>query len=123
MATDLKPEMMFNEAPASWNVKYITEKGFPCMLTLRGDSGKDLLEKAGTALTYLKEHNFLPDTGYRKNGSGNGGNNGNGETEICPIHNCEMKLRQKDGSTFYSHKAADGAWCYGKVRASGGSNV
>ena len=123
MATDMKPEMTFNEAPASWNVKYITEEGFPCMLTLRGDSGKDLLEKAGTAVTYLKVHNFLPDPGYRKNGNGNGGNNGNGngDNKICPVHGCEMKRREKDGSVFHSHKTENG-WCYGKQK-NGGSHV
>jgi hypothetical protein len=37
----------FPEAPASWNTKYITPEGFECQITLRGDSGTELLEKAG----------------------------------------------------------------------------
>jgi len=120
--TNPKPDVLFTESPASWNVKYITEEGFPCMLTLRSDSGRDLLEKAGSALTYLKEHNFLPDPGFRKNGNGNGGNNGNSDTKTCPVHNCEMKRREKDGSVFYSHKAENGSWCYGKPKNNGGSH-
>lgn len=31
----------------------------------------------------------------------------------CFIHNCEMKMHEKDGSTWYSHKDGD-AWCKGK---------
>ena len=124
MATDLKPDVLFTESPASWNTRYVTPEGYACQITLRGENGKDLLEKAGIALVYLADHGFLPDPVYRKNGTGNAGNNGNGNSDgkICPIHNCEMKRREKDGSTFYSHKAENGAWCYGKVRANGGSH-
>lgn len=31
----------------------------------------------------------------------------------CPIHECEMKRREKDGQVWYSHKTKDG-WCNGK---------
>ena len=113
MATDLKPESSFLEAPASWNTRYITPVGFVCQITLRGETGKDLLEKAGLALAYLAEHQYLPDTSCRKNGNSDG--------KICPIHQCEMKHREKDGKTWYSHKTDDG-WCYGKVRKNGGSH-
>lgn len=123
MVTEInpKPDVLFTESPASWNVRYITEEGFPCMLTLRAESGRDLLEKAGSALTYLKEHNYLPDTGYRKNGNGGNTGSGIGDAKICPIHNSEMKRREKDGNVFYSHKTENG-WCYGKVRKNGGNH-
>lgn len=114
MATDLKPETTFLEAPASWNTRYITPAGFTCQITLRGENGKDLVEKAGLALAYLAEHQYLPDTSFRKNG--------NGEGKQCPIHNCEMKRREKDGKTWYSYKAEDGSWCYGRKPREAGSH-
>jgi hypothetical protein len=114
MATDLITDISFLEAPASWNTKYITPAGFICQITLRGENGKDLLEKAGIALTYLIEHQYLPDNGFHKNGNGDG--------KLCPIHQCEMKKREKDGKTWYSHKTEDGSWCYGRKAKKEGSH-
>ncbi len=113
MATDLKPESSFLEAPASWNTRYITPAGFVCQITLRGENGKDLLERAAVALAYLTEHQYLPDIGFRKNG--------NGDSKQCEIHHAEMKKRQRDGKIWYSHKTDDG-WCYGKPCKNGGSH-
>ena len=114
MALNLKPENTFLEAPASWSTRYQTPAGFVCQITLRGENGKDLLEKAGVALTYLADHQYLPNTSFRKNGSGEG--------KLCPIHQCDMKHREKDGKTWFSHKAEDGSWCYGKQPKNGGSH-
>lgn len=50
--TFVKPESDFTEAPASWNTRYVTPEGYVCQITLRGDSGKDLLEKADIALNF-----------------------------------------------------------------------
>lgn len=36
-----------------------------------------------------------------------------GPSAFCSIHHVPMKLRQKDGETWYSHKAPDGQWCKG----------
>ena len=60
MVTEVNPkhDVLFTESPASWNVRYITEDGFPCQLTLRAESGRDLLEKAGVALTYSSINNL-----------------------------------------------------------------
>ena len=33
---------------------------------------------------------------------------------ICPEHGVEMKKREKDGETWWSHKQADGSYCKGK---------
>jgi hypothetical protein len=49
----------FNEAPASWNVRYVVD-GFECMLTLRANGGDELMPKTKTALAWLKEHGALP---------------------------------------------------------------
>ena len=101
-----KPEAIFPEAPASWNTRYITPEGFACQLTLRGETGRDLLEKAGSALAYLLEHNYRPDQKPTQTGSG--------EHKQCPIHPCEMKRYEKDGRAWFSHKLPDGGWCRGR---------
>ena len=48
--TSIKSSSVVTEAPASWNTRYITPDGFVCQITLRGENGKDLLEKANAAL-------------------------------------------------------------------------
>ena len=62
-----KGTSVVTEAPASWNTKYQTPDGFVCQLTLCGESGKDLLEKANAGLTWLKDNGYLPceNNGYR----------------------------------------------------------
>ena len=116
----------FPEAPASWNTKYIDPNGFECQITLRGESGSELLEKAANAIRYLIENGCTPYVYYR-NGTRqvesktdevkkaetptNGSNEDN--PAWCPIHQCEMKRWDKDGHVWYSHKA-DGEWCRGK---------
>lgn len=123
------------EAAASWNTKYVTPDGFVCQLTLRGETGKDLLDKANAALAWLKDNGYLPcenngfrprNNGYKPsnnaqaNNNSNGGNNANNAsnndaTNICPIHQCEMKRWEKDGRIWFSHKV-DGGWCTGKSK-------
>jgi hypothetical protein len=121
-------ELPFSEAPASWNTRYIDPSGFECQITLRGETGKELLEKAHSAIVFLLETGCTPFV-YRpskpveapKNGNGesnsNSNGNGNGHKEDdpawCPIHQCEMKRWDKDGRVWYSHKV-DGKWCSGK---------
>jgi hypothetical protein len=114
----------FPEAPASWNTKYVDPNGFECQITLRGETGSDLLEKATNAINYLLKNGCTPYVYYR---------NGSRQTESkveeskkddvkndvkdnpawCPIHQCEMKRWDKNGRVWYSHKA-DGEWCSGK---------
>lgn len=130
--SSLKNSSFVTEAPASWNTKYVTPDGFVCQLTLRGETGKDLLEKANAALTWLKENGFLPceNNGFRlcNNGSksddniqpianshSNNGNNNVHAANWCPIHQCEMKRWEKDGKIWFSHKAESG-WCTGKSK-------
>ncbi len=122
----------FDEAPASWNTRYIDPNGFECQITLRGESGSELLERAASAIACLLKNGCLPYC-YRlpstrketppeepvnppdSNGT-NGGNGGNGKTgnpAWCPLHHCEMRRWEKDGRVWYSHKV-DGGWCRGK---------
>jgi hypothetical protein len=114
----------FPEAPASWNTKYVDPNGFECQITLRGETGSDLLEKAANAINYLLKNGCTPYVFYR-NGSqkpatkteeikkeelkGDGNNN----PAWCPIHQCEMKRWDKNERVWYSHKV-DGEWCSGK---------
>jgi hypothetical protein len=111
------------EAPASWNTRYISPEGFECQLTLRAESGSDLLEKVNGAITYLLNSDCVPYTynrgGYRalaNNKSTNGNKSGQDQADDpawCPIHQCEMRQWEKDGRVWYSHKV-NGDWCKGK---------
>lgn len=91
----------FTEAPASWNVRYRTAEGFDAMLTLRGESGDEVLPKAEAAIAWLLEHGAQPGgKGYKDNGQALG-------TKICPIHHLAMRKRSKNGDTWWSHRAVD----------------
>jgi hypothetical protein len=103
-----KPDLAFSEAPASWNVRYSTPEGFSCQLTLRGENGSELLEKAGIALAFLLEHGYRPEQNQRTS------HNHSGDGKQCPIHQCEMKRYEKDGRSWYSHKLENGLWCRGR---------
>jgi hypothetical protein len=114
----------FPEAPASWNTRYVDSNGFECQITLRGETGSDLLEKAANAINYLLKNGCTPFTYYR-NGSRQVENkpdennkeaaksNDKDNPAWCPIHQCEMKRWDKNGRVWYSHKF-DGEWCSGK---------
>lgn len=123
-----KTDTQFNEAPASWNTKYITPEGFECQLTLRGDTGQELLEKAQAAVSLLQKHGCAPFVNTRftprqpagdSTGSAAGGNgakaNGENGNGWCAIHQCEMKRWEKNGRVWFSHRFGDG-WCNGKAK-------
>ena len=116
MNTDQVPktDVRYTESPASWNVRYATTSGFVCMLTLRSETGLELLEKADAALSFLLEKGYSP--------CDNNNHHNSKETKLCPIHNCEMKRREKDGKTWFSHKAGDGSWCYGRKPREAGNH-
>jgi len=114
----------FPEAPASWNTRYIDSNGFECQITLRGDSGSELLEKATNAINYLLKNSCTPYTYYRngsrqvesksdENKKVEVNSNGKDNPAWCQIHQCEMKKWDKNGRVWYSHKV-DGEWCSGK---------
>ena len=109
MTTDLipKPDLGFLEAKASWNTSYVTPEGYVCRLTLRGDTGKDLLEKAGVALTFLIQHGYLPEQKAQRSC---------GEVRQCPIHKGDTRRFEKDGKVWFSHQTEDGSWCNGKKK-------
>ncbi|MFC1921793.1 hypothetical protein ACFLY4_00760 [Chloroflexota bacterium] len=111
------------EAPASWNTRYVSPEGFECQLTLRAESGSELLEKVNSAIAYLLNNDCVPYTynrgGYRAptNVKSTNGNNADKDQSDdpawCPIHQCQMKRWEKDSRVWYSHKVDDN-WCKGK---------
>jgi len=115
MATDQVPkaDALYNEAPASWNVRYTTTSGFVCQLTLRSETGLDLLSKADAALSFLLESGFTPDVYHQKS---------NGDRKLCSIHNVEMGRHEKFDRFWYSHKLEDGSWCKGRQQGNGGQH-
>ena len=116
----VKNAVVTSEAPASWNTRYQTPEGFVCQITLRGDNGRELLEKANLALKWLLENGHLPCEVLpfrpRKESPAapqSPSSDNNGQSHLCPIHDVEMKRWEKNGKVWYSHKV-DGAWCTGK---------
>lgn len=119
------------EAPASWNTRYLTPEGFVCQITLRGETGKELLEKSTVAMAHLVDSGCKPYDNQPGKSKGNWYGNKpqnnaatnqasattsepvNGEPHRCPIHNVDMKRWEKDGRIWYSHKTENG-WCTGK---------
>jgi hypothetical protein len=104
-------EPPFSEAPASWNTRYMDPSGFECQITLRGETGKELLEKAHSAIAFLLETGCTPfvyrpakaaeapkNNGSSIESSGNGNGNGHKEDDPawCQIHQCEMKRWDKN---------------------------
>lgn len=88
--------------------------GFETSLTLRGTSGLELLTKAQAAMTKVSE---LGGTPISRNGSRANG----ADAKICPIHNVKMQKYEKDGRSWWSHKAVDPEtnedfWCKGKSK-------
>ena len=109
--TRANPEAAFAEAPASWNTSYITPEGFVCRISLRGDTGRDVLEKAATALAFLLEHGYVPEQRQERRPSQH---RDNGEKKTCLIHLCSMQRFERDGKVWFSHKLDDGSWCRGR---------
>ena len=82
-------EQPFSEAPASWNTRYLSPEGFECQITLRGEPGTELLEKATSAIAYLLKAGCLPSVYRRGNNVGSEAQearNDNGSPAWCPIH-------------------------------------
>ena len=132
----VKSSTAVTEAPASWNTRYTSPEGFICQITIRADSGKELLVKAQGAINHLLDIGCTPcdNLTFRPRSNGNGsdgksksdnGSNGNGNhaetnaegtssTKVCPVHNVEMKRWEKNGKVWFSHKQEGGSWCTGK---------
>ena len=109
----------FTDAPASWNVRYITPDGFSCQLTIRDETGADLLPKTEAAIRWLLEHDCYPSGGYIGDHAPKGEphqsqTNGRPDAAWCHVHQVAMKRRERDGSVWYSYTAPDRTWCKGR---------
>jgi hypothetical protein len=115
MTDQTTPNYSYQEAPASWNTRYIDPSGFDCQITLRAATGKELLEKASAAMKRLIDTGCTPANSKPANiTNGNGKNEAQPDTKICGFHNAEMKKHEKDGQVWYSHKLADNTYCKGR---------
>jgi len=91
------PSTPLPEAPVSITLK-ATLHGHEVLVTLRGTDFASVKVQVEAASQWLQAQDG-PATA---------------DTPQCPKHGVPMKLNHgKDGSTWYSHKAADG-WCKGK---------
>lgn len=108
-------KMTFTDAPASLTIKCEVQ-GYDTLFTLRAMTGAELVSKLPVVLDALEALGAEP-TVRRQNGNGQDstGNNHGGDPTWCPIHNVQMKRREKDGDVWHSHKAPDGSWCRGKA--------
>jgi hypothetical protein len=110
----------YAEAPASWTIRYRTPEGFDATLTLRGETGAELLPKTETAIKWLLEHDCTPERGRGEAPTGGHGSDDkanearSNDPSWCPIHQVAMTKRTRSGDSWYSHKLPDGSWCRGK---------
>lgn len=115
-ATTPAPAPTFNEAPASINLRF-NYKGFSSIqLTLRGESGSDLLTKLDTVLGRLETMGATP-TGNERGG---GGQQAAPATNGAPIPVCEfhgeMAPSKKFKGFYCRHKMGDGSYCKSERR-------
>ena len=101
----------FSEAPASLNLKFRIAD-YDGMLTLRSETGADLLTKLPAVLKRLGDMGAVPTNGHGGNGPATA--SGTAETKPCPLHPGETLRRfTKDGRSWWSHRLPDGSWCRG----------
>ena len=107
----------FDEAPCSWNTRYISPEGFSCQITLRGETGSDVLTRAQAAISWLLEKGCQPNSNgtyeTKEFKHQDKDTNQNQNPGWCPIHQTEMKRWEKNGRVWFSHKV-NGEWCSGK---------
>jgi len=114
-----KPTPTFSEAPASWNVRY-HQNGYDCQLTLRAETGAELLKKTGAALEWLQANGATPTTGKPATTPATNGNGApaavpQSDPGWCKLHGVAMQQHTKDGRSWYSHRLEDGSgYCKGK---------
>ena len=124
--TDTTPTPIIStESPASWNTRYIDPSGFDCQLTLRANSGAELLKKAAAAVAALIDAGCIPANYNRPQTPPPPPPaapapqeppklaNGAVDPAWCAVHNLAMKRHEKDGQVWYSHKEGD-TYCRGK---------
>jgi hypothetical protein len=93
------------EAPASANC-HVTIAGRQVQVTLRDTDETRLLAR----LTALLAQYPVEPAAVSQSAPPEG---------WCQIHQVQMHRNEKDGRSWYSHKAEDGSWCKGKAKGQG----
>lgn len=107
--------------PVEATIRFAVD-GFPVSLTIRADSGQDLMPAVSKSIAYLKEHGATPPPAQAPAAAGPAAQAGGSPTKVCTIHNVTMRRREKNGDAWYSHQAIDPDtgqeyYCKGKAKA------
>jgi hypothetical protein len=93
------------EAPASANC-HLTIAGRQVQVTLRDTDEARLLTRLTALLAQYPVEQAAGSQGETREG-------------WCPVHQVQMRRSEKDGRSWWSHKAEDGSWCKGKAKGQG----
>lgn len=94
------------EAPASVNC-YLMLEGRQVQLTLRDTDEARLLQRLATILQQYP----APPLKARAQGNPQAP-----QEDWCRIHTTAMKINEKNGRTWYSHRMEDGTYCQGRTK-------
>lgn len=90
------------EAPCSLNVHLVID-GVPVQITLRGHEELAVLVRLRAMLTAYPQPQPVPQAASQGQGEG-----------WCAVHQVQMKLNNKNGNQWFSHRLATGDYCKGK---------
>jgi hypothetical protein len=93
------------EAPASANC-HVTIAGRQVQVTLRDADETRLLRRLTALLALYPVEPAAVSQGETREG-------------WCQIHQVQMRRNEKDGRSWWSHKAQDGSWCKGTAKGQG----
>ena len=93
------------EAPASANC-HVTIAGRQVQVTLRDTDETRLLSRLTALLAQYPVEQAAASPGASAEG-------------WCQVHQVQMRRNEKDGRSWWSHKAEDGSWCKGKPKGQG----
>jgi hypothetical protein len=108
------PAAPLPEAPASVNVR-VTLCDRECQITLRDSDEARLLTRLQTLLAqYPVPQASSQPTGQLSPQQHNAAAMHRPVSGFCAVHNVEMKLNDKNGRQWFSHRTAEGQWCKGR---------
>jgi hypothetical protein len=93
------------EAPASANC-HVTIAGRQVQVTLRDTDETRLLSRLTTLLALYPVEQAAASQSETREG-------------WCQVHQVQMRRNEKDGRSWWSHKAPEGGWCKGKPKGQG----
>lgn len=109
----VSPEQLIPDLDSSaiWTIRFLEPEGFEVQLSVESPTGIEALRKGQLVVDKLKEMQCSPVR--PPNNKASSSDQVKEEEVICKKHNCTMKLWQKNGKSWYSHKTDDGRWCRG----------